>query len=328
MYLTTIPGMTTNQSPTYKTASTSYTTRLLMPHASQTQVRGSRQSSLLSAQRETRRIMGNALSSATRYNRDQLWSRYLEFLARNNLPQTDTNIAVFVTSTRVKPASGLTYVSNLKAMAHPKSPLEQFTAGLLRLKANDDVHKAHPITRAQVMRLIRVVQSSHQRVFIYLAWRTASRMDDIERLSRDCVLKADNTMIVLWWRHTKSSAVDPYQARFFVVLTPSKWTDDNMWEEAVTYCSTMPPWPDGTRAHIRKAMENLDGNLSDHSFKTGAISALMELAAQDLIPLSVISLLAKHKTAENAMATTTVGYVQNQVALALALKTQIATIHL
>jgi hypothetical protein len=56
-----------------------------------------------------------------------------------------------------------------------------------------------------------------------------------------------------------------------------------------------------------------------------AISTLMDLVAQDLIPLPVISLLAKHKTAENALATTTVGYVQNQVA---SLKTQIATFHL
>jgi hypothetical protein len=208
---------------------------------------------------------------------------------------------------------------------NPKDLLTRFNQGLLRLRAGQEIRHAPPITQGEVVRLLRLLPLS-ERMFLYLAWRTASRFDDVANLTPRCLLEVEAERIVIWWGNTtKSSQLQPDQPRFYVVLTPPMYQiEPRWWEEAVGFFRWFRSWRPATRDHVHQAMKALNPNLTDHSVKTGAIDRLMTLSPTHAIPLEVISLVAKHK-AFGALSTTTLGYARNKIALALALGTQTAT---
>jgi hypothetical protein len=196
------------------------------------------------------------------------------------------------------------------------------------MKASMDTSSAVPILRDQLFAILnRFCTAPATLAFLYLSWRTASRFDEIEALQPDSFLEVNQTRITIWWRHrSKSSQLNPHQPRFFVVLSPSIHNDDHHWNTVVQYVLQFPGWPAQTRHQARSFLKRINPMFTDHSVKTGAINHLLNFAANNVIPLKLISLVAKHKMDDTEISETTIGYGKaNYLALARALKTEEAT---
>lgn len=273
----------------------------------------------------THHILGMALAPSTVRFRDQLWDRFQTFCIRNQWGVSETSLIEFIASLQISPSSAVTYLSALRNTLHPKDLLTRFNQGLLRLRAGQEIRHATPITQCEVVRLLRLLPIT-ERMFLYVAWRTASRFDDVANLTPRSFLEVTVERIVIWWGNTtKTSQLQPDQPRFYVVLTPPTYQiEPQWWNEAVRFFRWFKAWNPATRERVHQAMKALNPLLTDHSVKTGAIDRLMTLATTHAIPLELISLVGKHK-ASGALSTTTLAYARNKVALALALGTQTAT---
>jgi hypothetical protein len=62
-----------------------------------------------------------------------------------------------------------------------------------------------------------------------------------------------------------------------------------------------------------------------HSVKRGALKQLSHLAAEGQIPTDLLSTMAKHKKPVPVIAPQTVGYIDDSLSVALAMKTHLAT---
>lgn len=273
----------------------------------------------------TRRILGMALAQSTLRQREGVWHRFQQFCRSKRVMPTESALVNFVSSLKLQASSALTYVSALKNTMTPKDLLTRYTQGLRRLKARQEIKHAPPLLHSQWQLLLWRLPLQ-ARMFLYIAWRTASRLDDVERMTARTFIQVSPTQTVLWWgAETKSSQEEPEQARFYTVLTPPNYPEgQRWWNEATTFFMTFRQWDPTTRSIVHNAMKSLDPNLSDHSVKVGAIDRLLSLAVQHQIPLDLVSLVAKHKGA-GPLATTTSLYARNKVALAVALGTQKAT---
>lgn len=269
------------------------------------------------------------LSATTRTQREGLSCRLNAFARRYGQdPGSEKTACLFVASLRVSPASALTYLSHLRQILHPRSMFDRFALGLRRMKANTDSHGARPIPVTQLYYLVDRETLIQGQMFLYLAWRTASRLNEIDNLSAANFLEISRTHIIIWWgTTTKSSQIEPRQARFLTVLVPPLQQERMpLWLVAVGFCRQFNGWPPNTRGRISRALKEV--GCTDHSVKTGAIAHLLSLAAQNLLPLSLVSLLAKHKSGSQEIADTTIGYANTATSLkdvALSLRTQDAT---
>lgn len=273
----------------------------------------------------TRRILGMALAQSTLRQREGVWLRFQQYCRSKHVFPTESALVNFVSSLKIQPSSALTYVSALKNTLNPKDLLTRYTQGLRRLKARQEIKHAPPLLHSQWLSLMLRLHPQ-ERMFLYIAWRTASRLDDVERMTSRTILQLLPTQMVLWWgAETKSSQEEPEQAHFYTVLTPPQYLEgERWWTEATTFFASFRQWAPTTRTAVHNAMKSLDAQLTDHSVKVGAIDRLLSLAVEKQIPLEIISLVAKHKGA-GPLATTTSLYARNKVALAVALGTHKAT---
>ena len=265
-------------------------------------------------------------AQSTRMQRNRLWNRFNDWRVSRGLDQSDEAIIMFVVDTDVKARSGLTYLTNLKSRAYPKDILTQFSRGLRRRAASESVQGALPASR-ETMFTAMGLAALEPRMFLYLAWRSASRFDEVSNLTTENFLQT-NPNIAIWWKNaSKTSQMEPEQARFFTVITPPHPSlHDPWWEAACAFFAVFTAWTPSTREQARTNLNKVDKTLTDHSCKVGALDRLLELSAKGLVPLQAVSMVAKHKGAEEGfLSNTTTGYARNHLQLALALNTKEAT---
>lgn len=274
-------------------------------------------------------ICDGAEATSTRTQRNRLWNRFTDWRTSHNLPQGDEAMIMFIVSTDVKARSGLTYLTNLKSRAYPKDLLESFSRGLRRQAASEPVQGALPASRETMFQAM-LLAPLEPRMFLYLAWRTASRFDEVSNLTAANFLQTSPNVVIWWKNASKTSQLEPEQARFFTVVTPPHPTlHDPFWTAATRFFCAFQGWSPETREQARMWMNSVDRQLTDHSCKVGALDRLLGLSATGQVPLQAVSMLAKHKGAEAGfLSNTTTGYARNHLQLALALNTKEATLWL
>lgn len=278
-------------------------------------------------------------AESTWASRVNLVDRFNKFCADNSildpLQCLDWAITTFVESTGTAPSTRLTYSKQLGALyhrlGHVTPVLQMYQSSLRNSGALIPQHQAEPATQQQVEFLLkRAARDEDPRLVaaIFLAWKTASRWDEISRIIGASILLANSQEIVIeWLDRTKSTRGDPFRATSWTVVrhdssmasvaaTLSELADD----ETLTDLST-----EQMVRHLRRYPET--EQLTAHSFKRGVVDILFEKAANlELDGRTLVPLLAKHKSVLTDMPSVTLRYGSNRVAIARTLGTQEATL--
>jgi hypothetical protein len=272
------------------------------------------------------RTVNNSISGTTAHARDLLLRRFQAFCQLHSLQPTLDNSMMFLMSVAKKSSSRLIYLNHLKQKLEPPSQVALFRRGLRRQKAQEPLQQAVPLLRQQVLDLYLLLDR-HLRIPLYLARRTASRMDEVESLTGSMVLEATNEGVVIWWgANLKTSSDDQFKCTTFVHVTPPTLPEPpHLWTEFVHAMDALRRRPSGhllaDARPLIQAIKQVNPQLSGHSVKAGAVTDLMNLAAQGLLPASSIPLVAKHQQLNPPLPTSTITYARDKIALTKALGT-------
>jgi hypothetical protein len=154
------------------------------------------------------------------------------------------------------------------------------------------------------------------RLPVLLAWATASRWDEVSRLTTDAFISMD-PLILDWHQNTKASRMDPHRASRFTTITGQHTNEIRTalmqlhQGEQITHITT---------AQITRLLKAIRPALSAHSFKAGAADVLARGVVDGTITEAQMARLLKHKHHADPN-TTTLRYIRDHVTLALLLGT-------
>jgi hypothetical protein len=212
--------------------------------------------------------------------------------------------------------------------------------------------QALPVTKAQLLAL-RVPPML--KLALWLAWKTASRWDEIAKLTGASFTQIAESGVSIAFstkgrERPKNAYGQPYQAHFFVLVRDKepatmKWACELLRKVAPTaqpfrawttsavesVLATIPLTP-AHQALVDDEMAN--GNqkhpthYTAHSIKKGALGVLVDLVADGVLPPSVLSLLGKHAPTAPIVENNTIRYVHEHPRLGEAIGTGDVTYHL
>jgi hypothetical protein len=277
----------------------------------------------------TATIIASSEAKATRRNRDYLQPRFAAFAALHHLPLSSRTAILFCTASAHKAASKLIYLSGLMARLEPATQLELYRRGLRRIAATEPLTQAQPLSlqRLQMM-LQKYPHISNQ---LLMAWKSASRIDELRSLRTTQIVQATDgptgSIVIDWGARTKTSAMAPHQAHLLIEIRPPT-TGGPPISELVQYLKHKmgTNQPVFTENQIQQLVNALQAEgMTGHSVKAGAITALAQAAAQGLIPVQLLPLIAKHSQQVPPLPQSTVRYIRDRATLAKALGTGAAT---
>ena len=275
-------------------------------------------------------------------NRANLWRRFQAWVERYPAQTADWAVVTFAESTMTAKAGRLQYAKDLVAMLArmgTQTPIARmYMSGLRSDGALIPEHQAYPISPEQVATALRLADEQRLLGFkaaFFIAWKTASRWSDVNRLVRCNVINPTAQRLTIYWGDaTKSTRAEPFAVRGFVVVdhpAGMQWLVD--------YLNTLQPdqyvcnWPtDKATKWMHEAFPVADPmrQVTASSIKRGTVTFLVRAAARGLLSPELISRVAKHKHWFEDISPTTIRYVGEEVweDLALCLRTQEATRHL
>jgi integrase len=273
----------------------------------------------------------NTWAQSTVKNRDGLWQRWQVWASNNRAISPGTDLARFVESLRALPSSKMTYAKGLAAimqrMHQPVPILRLYISGLRATGALIPQRQAVPLCRRSLERLLQLLSPPLQAAAL-LAWKTASRWNDLLGLKRKSFLLVEPQRVVIRWGETKTSRVNPFAASLWTVVdddSPARLRPLIQHIESLIHPEA--PFLQLSTADLDRWMARQNLEWRAHSFKRGALNVLMRHLAetQDERLKALIPLLAKHAHPIQAFPSTTLGYVTDHVNTALALNTQAVT---
>ena len=237
------------------------------------------------------------------------------------------------------PQARLQYAKDLVAMLArmgTQTPVARmYMAGLRSSGALIPEHQAYPISVEQIQSAIKTAQQQRHiglAAALFIAWKTASRWSDVNRLvRRNIVNPTAQRLTVYWGDATKTTRAEPFAVRGFTVMehpAGMQWLID--------YLNTLEPdqfvctWcTDKATKWMHETLPVADPlrRVSASSIKRGAVTFLVRAAARGQLSPELISRVAKHKHWFEEISATTIRYVGEEVweELALCLRTQEAT---
>ena len=211
--------------------------------------------------------------------------------------------------------------------------------GLRRREAARAARKALPLSPEAVQAFLRKPRPVHLRALMLLAWRTASRVEDVVALTKDSFRPVGTSDLLVVFNETKTNQEGDTRPDHEVVINDAaellQWipvltqklrpTDklftDSHSNELYRHLSRIPV----PKAYVNdwqqlRPKNPLIQHFSLHSIKRGAAALLWEAAARGEISAQAVKYLLKHKSDE-----TTVGYAPNPVHVSQAFGTSLAT---
>jgi hypothetical protein len=307
---------------------------LLQPSAAaQTQTDGP----LAALQMQVRTVVRGVWADSTWTNRINLHRRFQEFISKHGLEDLhetlDWSIALFVQGTEVSAASKLTYAKNLAAMFHRQgfvTPILQLYQSALRASGGMiPTAQSTPAERVHVDRMmLRAQQSQQPRLYaaIFIAYKSASRIDDVLNIIGKSVISNSPSEIILDWAdRTKTTRADPFRSSSWVVIVHHA----PMTEVSAVLASLepeeslLPDW--STSTFVRWLQRDpLTEHLKAHSTKRGAMDVLARAVVEGKLDMWLLPLMAKHKTAFD-FPSITLRYLADKAQAARMMRTQAAT---
>lgn len=277
-------------------------------------------------------------ANSTWANRISLVSRVENFrrqhpeLQQNTDTALDWSIVLFAESTQTIPSSKLTYVKHLLALYKRQEhqlPICSIYATALRATGSVPMHQARPASHINIDRMLMRASAESRRLqtAIFIAWKTASRWDEISRLTKESFIRvSDNEIIVEWMNNTKTTRLDPWRSSTWTVIhhqAPMTYfvevINSLQPEEILTPFSTSQfvDW-------MQKDLQTR--HLTAQSIKRGALTLLVQFVIANQLDIALVPRMAKHKMAVDILPATTFRYLDDRVSLARMMKTQDASI--
>ena len=176
--------------------------------------------------------------------------------------------------------------------------------------------QAKPITRAELEQIECTIPV---KVALLMAWKTASRLDEIAKLTPESVVHSSPDEVILWFgRHTKTSRSRPFMAQLFQVIkgTHTEFIHNNLAE-------AFQSWP--TTSAMAQALPK---PYTMHSIKHGAGQVLLKAWVEGKVDFELTQTVMKHAGAKTVSETTIRYMSQNKADLARAIGTGEATQYL
>lgn len=239
--------------------------------------------------------------------------------------------SAWIESTQTRPQGRLSYNKIATAICSLRqklqgNPLALHRRSLLGEGAATPIKQAPPLPRE----LLDHPTLRPHRLALLVAWKTASRWDEVQRITREsCTIlppTADNPLQVLvdWSDKTKASRCNPHRASRFTLI------EGPLTEELRSLL--LPLHPRATLTVMTTtALDTILRPLgfSAHSIKAGALNVAAKALSSrpGLESEMLLSRLAKHQHPLDPT-TTTLGYLRDHVALARTLGTHQVTRYL
>lgn len=275
-------------------------------------------------------------AESTWFGRQRLFFRFTEFCQEHGMHDlqecADWAVPLFVESTGVAVTAKLTYAKSLAALLHrmgTATPVLQFYQAALRSTGGMiPMHQAVPASGTQIDRMLARASAVGPRLeaAIFIAWKTASRWDDVASLvGASFLLVEANEIIIAWLDRTKTTRSDPFRPSSWVVIHhPAPMTAIAATLRNLEPNESLIDWT--TNDVIAWMHRDPDtSQLTAHSFKRGALEYLATCVIDGQMPMELLPILAKHKAVLD-FPSTTLRYIGNRVTLARMLRTQQATV--
>jgi hypothetical protein len=203
-----------------------------------------------------------------------------------------------------------------------------------------EIRRAAPMMPETLQRILKDRCDSLS-IALVIAMKTASRWDDVVSLRRRQVLLVSTSEMLISFVKTKANKKNLPRVDHCVIATFQRippWVEkfltrgepqdllfkDLSWETAVARLRLAPPPVASSNAFGTERPA-----WTTHSMKRGAITVLWEAAAEGLVDVKTVVLVAKHKGLANIeVPSHTVGYTSKTYAVAKAMNTHVATSHI
>eukprot|EP00760_Papus_ankaliazontas_P009877 PhM_4_TR14151/c3_g2_i1/m.51605 len=150
--------------------------------------------------------------------------------------------------------------------------------------------QAPPATREQVEQAA-LMASATQYLGFMIAWKTASRIDELRYLTRECFREETEKVWSVTFPRSKG---DPYRFGTVCVMNLTQERDHHLHQTLTTrlrQVNVTTPVSDLTTSAARTYMGAVADGLTAHSIKRGALTELLRCG----VPLNIIQIVAKHK---------------------------------
>ena len=267
--------------------------------------------------------------------------RFTDYCKRLNLEwSTDMDycIAMFVESTRFStaPATRLKYSLDLTAVAtrigFKDLPLSRMYQGGLRASgALIPTEQATPITLEQLQQLqaraLTQRRGTALLAALFILWKSASRWSDVSNITSKQIARITPTEIVVHWSdRTKTTRSDPHRPDSQVAIRHLPQIPPIIIDALISLTPDEPLWPHTTEWFNRWLKEALpNASITAHSFKTAALAIIARGCISNRLPISLVALVAKHKTSTPELPGTTLRYIRDSGLKADLLRTAEAT---
>lgn len=274
-------------------------------------------------------------------SRASLLLRLEHFASRHHLTQYPIGVqaAAFISNLKVAPSTKAGYCSALATTARRLGhtvPMLDMLAAAYRAVGSTTLTQAHPATRLQLFALVNAAMKKNNNnlaVGIWLAWKTASRWDDITHLTKESFLvhEQQQRFLVIQWGQTKTNRKLEFRPDSWTVVVEEDPKVGWIWEltqRTIRSLGKGELLTTTTTEALRRFMRSIPTtqSLTGHSIKRGAVATLVDAALeQRLHDPRLISLIAKHKDDLHSFPQATLRYCADKVKLALMLGTQHCT---
>ena len=223
-----------------------------------------------------------------------------------------------------------------RRLGHTVPMLDLLAAAYRAVGSTTPTVQAEPATRLQVFTLVNAAlkaDNDNLAVAIWLAWKTASRWDDITHLTKESFLEHEEQQqqLVIQWGQTKTNRKLEFRPDMWTVVVEEDPKVAWMWEltqRTIRGLKKQQPLTTTSTEALRRFMRSVPATqtLTGHSIKRGAIAALVDAALDGrLRDPRLIPLIAKHKDDLHSFPQATLRYCADKVKLALMLGTQQCT---
>ena len=209
----------------------------------------------------------------------------------------------------------------LRALGEQPTPTMDNYITALGIEAQQFAPKhARPLSRAQAIQLIGAEPDAREKLAIWLAWKTASRWDEIFHLSSKSILKGgrDDQLILSWIpTGTKSSRKKRFLLRAMSVVEDCDARRITAAKKIINNLAPGERLTARTTSQMAQRMQKILGTEAEddlvfggHSFKQGALREAASIVEEKALKPSLLSLLARHKHSDQ-LPESTVRYLHN-----------------
>ncbi|KAK7198968.1 hypothetical protein NESM_000864200 [Novymonas esmeraldas] len=248
-----------------------------------------------------------------------LWTRLTSFATINDMPVDDHTAVMFVHAMQVTVQTKHTYARHLINVFRKLGVQHQeLTLMDTALRANGalmPLHQARPMTKTDMITICRQSDNT-TRYLLLLAWKTASRWDEVQRLQPRSLLSVeDNEIVVYFGAETKTTRTRPFRPDLFVVIRGDGTAAMAAFLRTARLGKRMEePLFNYPTPRIREVL--LPYGYSAHSIKRGAILHVLQVLPEESPLLSIVPLLGKHAPHFPVLGDLTVRYSAEQVTVA------------